>query len=330
MSKYLIIGSGAFGSALAQPLLFNGHQIDFYSINANELNEIKEHQTNSRYFRTNKFLHPINKIYNNLQTALIDNIYDVILLCVPSNALRSVIDILKTFDLRNQIILNAAKGMDLKTFQFWGDIIEKEVQCAAVFCLAGPSFAVEVFAQKPTKINILGANKTLAQQIKKDFQTPWFSLAFSSQTSSANFLASMKNVLAIGCGLVQGLYNSKNALCAYLTQGVKEILLFLKTIYQADVNDFISYFGFGDLILTCTDDKSRNFMFGFQLATNDALDLINNNCSTVEGLNALHGINDLLNKHQLTNECPLFYHLYKVVYEQGCIKKYISLIFAQD
>ncbi|MCV3728249.1 NAD(P)-binding domain-containing protein [Ureaplasma miroungigenitalium] len=329
MSKYLIIGSGAFGSALSQPLLANQHQVDFYSINTNELNEIKNQQTNQAYFGQQKFLGQINQVYNDLTQALTMNVYERIILCVPSNALRSVIDQLKLFNCQQSVLINASKGMDLTKLQLWNDVLEQEINCAGVFCLSGPSFAVEVFVQKPTKINLLGNNEQLGQAIIKDFSTPWFSLAFSTNVKSANFFASMKNVLAIGCGLVQGLYESKNALCAYLTKGVQEVLLLAHKVYQTPTDDFIDYYGLGDLILTCTDQKSRNFQFGLQLSKQKASVLLAHNKTTTEGLDSLCGVYHLLQKHHLNTACPLLDYLYQVVYDDAVIMDYMELIFHQ-
>ncbi|MCV3753986.1 NAD(P)H-dependent glycerol-3-phosphate dehydrogenase [Ureaplasma zalophigenitalium] len=330
MSKYLIIGSGAFGSALSQPLLANQHSVDFYSINNDELDEIKNKQTNHIYFGDQKFLGKINQVYNNLNHALANNDYERIILCVPSNALRGVIDQLKKFDCQKSVLINASKGMDLSKLQLWSDVLEQEIACAGVFCLSGPSFAVEVFAQKPTKINLLGNNEKLGQAIIVDFSTPWFSLAFSTNVKSANFFASMKNVLAIGCGLVQGLYESKNALCAYLTKGVQEVLLLAHKVYQTPTEDFIDYYGLGDLILTCTDQKSRNFQFGLQLSKQKASVLLAHNKTTTEGLDSLCGVYNLLRKYDLNAVCPLLDYLYQVVYQDAITIDYVELIFHQQ
>ncbi|WP_016829194.1 NAD(P)H-dependent glycerol-3-phosphate dehydrogenase [Ureaplasma urealyticum] len=311
MSKILIIGSGAFGSALTQVLVSNHHTVDVYGINQNELNDLQQNQKNTTYFQDQKLSQPINNTYLDIHLAL-KNHYDFIVIVIPSFAIKNFVDSIKTLDLSQAIVVNATKGLNLETKSSWCDYIQQNLKIKALIGLVGPSFAIDVFLKKPTVVNLVGTDLDALIKTKQAFENDWFKCVLSKQFEVANYISCFKNALAIGCGIIYGLEKSHNSLVAFLTKGINEMQLILETIYQKKVNP-LEYFFIGDTILTCTDQKSRNFSFGLLVAQQGVQTALENKQKTVEGLNNIKVIYEIIKTKQI--DAPLFESLYEVINE---------------
>ncbi|ASD24846.1 NAD(P)H-dependent glycerol-3-phosphate dehydrogenase [Ureaplasma parvum] len=309
MSKILIVGSGAFGSALTQVLVSNSHIVDVYGINENELNDLKENQKNKKYFHDQKLDLPINNTYLDINLAL-QNQYDFIIIAIPSFAIKNFVDNIKIFNLSKTIVVNAAKGLNLETKSSWCDYIKQNLKIKALVGLVGPSFAIDVFFKKPTVVNLVGNNSNALIKVKEEFENNWFKCILSKQFDAANYISCFKNALAIGCGIIYGLQNSNNSLVAFLTKGINEMQLILEKIFHKKVNP-LEYFFIGDTILTCTDQKSRNFSFGLLIAQQGVQEALVNKQQTIEGLNNIKVIYEIIKTNQIS--APLFQNLYKVI-----------------
>lgn len=326
-SNILIIGSGAFGSALAQVLLYNKHNVSIYGINQKELQCLRYENTNRFYFGDIKLVRPLVAVYNDFSEALTNNSYDFIILALPSIAIIETLVKLKGYDLQNTIIINTSKGLDPDNMCSWYQTIKTNLKVKGVSTLCGPSFAIEVFSLIPTAVNVVGCDQSILKEVKKIFQNDWFFVVTSDQLEVANYVSCLKNALAIGSGIIQQTYLSTNPLSSFLVKGVKEMKVILKTILKQDV-DVDDYFGWGDIILTCTDVKSRNFSFGTKIALLGITDALMNNKSTVEGYANVKTIYELIQKHNI--QAPMFSYLYEIIYNEANSKSLFKIALSNE
>ncbi|AJQ45327.1 hypothetical protein JM47_01800 [Ureaplasma diversum] len=326
-SNVLIIGSGAFGSALAQVLVYNKHDVSIYGINEKELQSLRYEGTNHLYFRELKLVRQLTAVYNDFDQALNNQTYDFIILAIPSVAIAETLAKLQAYNLENTIIVNTSKGLDSNNMCSWYETIKTNLNVKGVSTLCGPSFALEVFSLIPTAVNIVGCDRSVLEDVKALFQNDWFFAIISDKLNEANYISCLKNALAIGSGIIYQTYLSTNPISAFLVKGVKEIKTILKTILKTDV-DVDEYFGWGDIILTCTDIKSRNFNFGTKIATNGAQATIMNNKGTVEGYSNIKTIYELIQQHNI--KAPLFSYLYEIVYNEANIKQLFKIALSDE
>lgn len=214
---------------------------------------------------------------------------DILVLCVPAQAIRDVLKLV-TFP-KKGIIVNTAKGIERKThafpFQIVTEIFGKKVE---YYSLMGPSFAQEINEHMPTLVN-LGYQKNAAHPkfIQKLFQTDFFRVRLNEGVAVLEIAAAMKNVYAIGCGLVDGLGYGENTKAKIQILAIEEMIRLFHGLHLRMSRDMIAG-TVGDLILTCAGRDSRNFRFGklfSQYSTADALTKIN---STVEGYDSLFSL----------------------------------------
>jgi glycerol-3-phosphate dehydrogenase (NAD(P)+) len=188
----------------------------------------------------------------------------------------------------------------------------------------GPSFAVDVFAQVPTIVNLLQEDIELASEVAKLFNNYRFACVPSTDVIGGQITSALKNVLAVICGYVDNL--SINTKAAIFCEGIKEIYNFVK-IYGGKADTIVDFCGIGDIYLTCTDSKSRNFTLGLELQENDydntPSKLTN---KTVEGYVTFPIIYDFIKKNNV--KAPLFEEFYDLLYNNSVSKEnFIAELF---
>ncbi|AMD81442.1 glycerol-3-phosphate dehydrogenase (NAD(P)+) [Mycoplasmopsis canis PG 14] len=299
--KFGFIGTGAYGSALANILTHNNLKTIMYGINDDEINDINNGY-NKKFFGEKKFDN------NHLITATKDLEYvldnsENIVLAVPSFVLSSTLSKMK--ELRPQVkwnIINIAKGFETQTRTFFSEFIKKEMKESLnnLSTLLGPSFAIELFEKNKTIINIFGDSKKYNNEVISYFNNDYFKIYPIDDPFSAELFAALKNVLAIGCGILSEVSNSKNTFAAFLTTGVKEILMIYGKIAKKKKYKLVfDYATFGDTVLTCSNDKSRNFSYGKFIAKNGIESANKEFQGTIEGKEAAKVLVEILNIYRI-------------------------------
>ncbi|WP_371808119.1 NAD(P)H-dependent glycerol-3-phosphate dehydrogenase [Mycoplasma sp. Mirounga ES2805-ORL] len=298
MKKITFIGTGAWASGLATVLAKNNHKITMWGIDQNEVDDINQ-GINSKYFGTQKFNNPKNIVATlNLNEALED--FDYMVLAVPSSAFNNVIKQIKDIVKDKKInIINVAKGIDFKTNKFFSTVILDEFKGTVnnICSIIGPSFAVEVFENKLTMVNVVGQNPKFLKEISQIFNNDRFRLVVNDDEHGSELFAALKNVLAIGIGMVKEFHPYQNPQAALLSVGVKEIHNIYRALFP-DSNDILGFelAGTGDIFLTCSSPKSRNFTFGTQVAKYGIQKALEINNKTVEGYHTAKTLNNILKK----------------------------------
>ena len=270
MAKISVIGSGGWGIALTILLHKNGHDLTIWSFDKKEAEELKKIRQNKTKL-PNILLPEDVKVTDDLKEAVDDK--DILILAVPSKAIRSVSKSLKNIIKDNQIIVNVAKGLEEDTLKTMTDIIEEELKDKnpKVAVLSGPSHAEEVGRGIPTTCVISAHNKELTLYLQNIFMNPSFRVYTSPDMLGVEIGGALKNVIALAAGIADGLNYGDNTKAALITRGIKEISS-LGVAMGGEQSTFYGLTGLGDLIVTCASMHSRNRRAGILLGQGKTLD----------------------------------------------------------
>lgn len=270
MAKISVIGSGGWGIALTILLHKNGHNLTIWSFDKKEAEELKKTRQNKTKL-PNILLPEDVKVTDDLREAVDDK--DILILAVPSKAIRSVSKSLKNIIKDNQIIVNVAKGLEEDTLETMTDIIEEELKGKKpqVAVLSGPSHAEEVGRGIPTTCVVSAHNKELTLYLQNIFMNPSFRVYTSPDMLGVEIGGALKNVIALAAGIADGLNYGDNTKAALITRGIKEIAS-LGVAMGGEQSTFYGLTGLGDLIVTCASMHSRNRRAGILLGQGKTLD----------------------------------------------------------
>ena len=270
MAKISVIGSGGWGIALTILLHKNGHDLTIWSFDKKEAEELKKTRQNKTKL-PNILLPEDVKVTDDLREAVDDK--DILILAVPSKAIRSVSKSLKDIIKENQVIVNVAKGLEEDTLETMTDIIEEELKDKnpKVAVLSGPSHAEEVGRGIPTTCVVSAHNKELTLYLQNIFINPSFRVYTSPDMLGVEIGGALKNVIALAAGIADGLNYGDNTKAALITRGIKEISA-LGVAMGGEQSTFYGLTGLGDLIVTCASMHSRNRRAGILLGQGKTLD----------------------------------------------------------
>ena len=299
MKKILVIGAGSWGTALANTLACNNKNVFLWTEKPKVSDQINKTKINKKYFK-NILLHKnITSIFGKIDPKL----YSFIFYVLPAKAFDKF---LKNYLIYNQVnnFIICSKGLGEKG-EFVSDLAKDNLRIKNLFILSGPSFADEVILNKPTALSLAG--KKQHETIGILFQSSNLRLYYSNHLKTLEFLGILKNIYALGAGIIDALNLGENAKASYLTRCLYEIKSTLKT-KKLDQEQLFSLGGVGDLFLTSNSSKSRNYNFGYRLIKNK---LKNPEKITIEGLNSIHVINK--NKDIDFNQLPILKTIFNII-----------------
>ena len=252
MADISVIGSGSWGTALAWLLRNNGHRVTLWSYLREENEMFLKYRENVDKL-PGVLLDQEVAFTNQLEESIPGR--DMLVLAVPSPAIRSTARNMRGLVSEGQLIVNVAKGIEEKTLMTMTDIIEEEIPQADVAVLSGPSHAEEVGKGLPTTIVAGAHSRETAERIQGYFMSPVFRVYIETG-------AALKNVIALAAGMADGLGYGDNTKAALITRGIAEISR-LGTAMGAHLETFYGLSGIGDLIVTCASVHSRNRKAGW-------------------------------------------------------------------
>ena len=259
MADISVIGSGSWGTALAWLLRNNGHRVTLWSYLREENEMFLKYRENVDKL-PGVLLDQEVVFTNQLEESIPGR--DMLVLAVPSAAIRSTARNMRGLVSEGQLIVNVAKGIEEKTLMTMTDIIEEEIPQADVAVLSGPSHAEEVGKGLPTTIVAGAHSRETAERIQGYFMSPVFRVYTSSDMLGIETGAALKNVIALAAGMADGLGYGDNTKAALITRGIAEISR-LGTAMGAHLETFYGLSGIGDLIVTCASVHSRNRKAGW-------------------------------------------------------------------
>jgi len=261
-SPIAILGAGSWGTALALHLSRLGQIVHLWTFNETHARQMEKDRCNRKYLPEQRFP-PTLKIFFDLKLA-IQNVSDI-LITVPSAAFCEVLTQLKPLLTPKQPLIWATKGLDEQTGLLLHDIVLRILGHRDAYAvLSGPSFAKEVARGLPTAVVAASLDLNFAKKIQQRFNSPRFRVYLTDDVLGVEIGGATKNVLAIATGISDGMGFGSNSRCALMTRGLAEIMR-LGLALGAKPETLIGLTGLGDLVLTCTDDQSRNRRFGILL-----------------------------------------------------------------
>lgn len=320
--KVAILGSGAFGIALARLAASNAKKIVLWGRDKSVCEYINQHRHHPT--RLSQVMFPPNvSADSDLKTVLSDA--PVIILALPMAALATVLTRAEEFFISDALVVCTTKGIEEHTNALPCDVIARSVSSlvAERSCyLSGPSFAIELAMGMPTALTIASVDKKAGMRVQEWFSQENCRLYRSQDVIGVCVGGAFKNVIAIAAGACLGLGLGRNALAALITRGLAEVTR-LAVRMGGKPNTLSGLSGVGDLILSCTDDMSRNHRLGTLLATgqslNEALVAIG---SVVEGAKTAKAVPFLMSKYHV--DLPISLSVHRVLYQGLSVKTAIS------
>ncbi|GAA6184787.1 MULTISPECIES: NAD(P)H-dependent glycerol-3-phosphate dehydrogenase [Alteromonadaceae] len=307
-----VLGAGSYGTALAFCLARNEVQTYLWGRDTAQMKEMQTSRCNQRYLPEAIFPDAL-EIIPNLASAIANS--QDILVVVPSHAFAQTLTAIKPFLTDQHRLIWATKGLEPKTGRLLQEVAEEVLGSdIPLAVLSGPTFAKEMVAGLPTAISLSSTDELLAEEFSAKLHcSKSFRVYKNPDFIGVQLGGAVKNVIAIGAGLSDGLGFGANARTALITRGLAELTrLGLKM--GAKPETFMGMAGLGDLVLTCTDNQSRNRRFGLALGTGKSVeDAIDSIGQVVEGYRNAEEVKILADK--LAVEMPITEQIYQVLYQ---------------
>jgi glycerol-3-phosphate dehydrogenase (NAD(P)+) len=325
--KIALLGAGSWGTALAILAAKNGCQVMLWGHSETHILAISQARENQQYL-PGQSLPVLVSVTSDLKKAA--EFSDFVLLSLPSHAFKSTLLDLKTnINSNNLKIAWATKGFNPEDgcllHQVVADVFSPQTPAAV---LSGPSFAREVAANLPTAITVASTNIEFANQIADILHNDRFRAYTSSDIIGVEVGGAVKNVLAIAAGIADGLGFGANTRAALITRGLNEIMR-LGIKLGGKQETFIGLAGLGDLVLTCTDNQSRNRRFGLALGLGRSMTEIAKEIGQeIEGISSAKETYLLAKQHNV--DMPIVEQTYKVLYEKLSPLTAVQNLLARD
>lgn len=309
-NKIAVVGAGGWGTALANVLTFNGLDVLIWAYETEVVNEINTSHTNQVYLKD-------IPLKNNIRaTNSIEEIFQfsqIILSSVPTQYIRSVFSYSQS-QLADSYIINVAKGIEKNTYHRCSEIfLDLGLVLERYAILTGPSHAEEVARQIPTTVVVSSNNLEFALFVQKTFSNDTFRVYTSTDTVGCEFGGSLKNIIAIASGIIDGLKFGDNTKAALITRGLAEINR-LAVAMGANPQTMSGLAGLGDLFVTCNSPHSRNRRVGELIGQGKKLDEIINSMKMIaEGIASTQSVFELSKK--INVEMPIIEKVYEILFE---------------
>lgn len=268
MSRVAVVGAGAWGTALADVLGRNGHDVTLWAREADVVESVNARHENAR-FLAGATLDPRVRATGDAAAAVREA--DLVILAAPSAFLRRVAQQLAAALPPGVSVGVATKGIEEGSLALMGDVVEAELPGHAVVALSGPSFALEVARRQPTAIVSASADDAAAAAFQRALSSDTFRVYTQHDVRGVELGGSLKNVMAVATGILEGLGLGYNPRAALITRGLAEMTR-LGVALGARSETFAGLAGLGDLVLTCTGALSRNRAVGVAIGQGQSLD----------------------------------------------------------
>jgi len=306
-----ILGAGSWGTALAIHLASAGLEVTLWGNEADHMARLQQQRCNQQFLPDIAFPDNLH-IQADLAPAL--NSAGWILLAIPSYAFRSFLSKASSLIDKETAVTWASKGLEEGSGKLLHQVVKEElVQCSRFAVISGPTFAKEVAMGMPTAITVASESNALATEISHCLHHGNFRAYTSNDVIGVELGGALKNVLAIASGIADGLGFGANARAALITRGLAELMR-LGVTMGGSRETFMGLAGMGDLVLTCTDNQSRNRRMGLKLAEGLSKEQIREEIGQeIEGVRTAREAMHLSEKFQV--ELPIIEQVYKVLYE---------------
>jgi glycerol-3-phosphate dehydrogenase (NAD(P)+) len=305
-----VIGAGAWGTALADLLARNGHEVRLWAYEPDVIESINTKHENVRFLRGHQLSHSIQAI-GDIDRAV--GGAELVTLATPSHVLRTILKSAARSLPSGAPLVVATKGIEKETLSLMTDVAEQEVPAAAVVALSGPSFAMEVVTCQPTAVVVASKQDGAAGIAQRAFSSPYFRTYTHTDVIGVELGGALKNVMAVATGIAEGLGLGFNARAALVTRGLAEMTR-LGMALGAQQGTFAGLAGLGDLVLTCTGSLSRNRAVGVEVGKGRKLeDILKDRETVAEGVVTAQSARELAAREGV--EMPIVDTVNRVLFE---------------
>jgi glycerol-3-phosphate dehydrogenase (NAD(P)+) len=309
--KCAVIGAGAWGTALANVLAENSHEVALWAFEPDVADAIETSRENQR-FLPGITLH--GGIHASTDKGEVLDGATLVVFAAPSHMLRSVAEDCVAVVRGDATLVVATKGIERGTLQLMTDVVAGVLTNRPVVALSGPSFASEVAARQPSAVVAASTDRAAAGATQEAFSSPSFRVYTHDDVPGVELGGALKNVMAVATGISDGLALGFNARAALITRGLAEITR-LGTTLGARPTTFAGLAGLGDLVLTCTGSLSRNRSVGLEIGRGRALsDILAGRETVAEGVTTTESAKALAERQGV--EMPIVAAVHRVLFER--------------
>ena len=319
--KVGILGTGAYGLALSSILRNNNCDIIMWTKFKEEKELLIKERQNKKLLPNYKLDDKI-KVTNNIDKCIKRS--DLLIIAIPAAYINDVALLMKPY-IKNNHILIATKGIEQETGLFIDEILKKHLNTKNIAVISGPSFAADIVNKMPIGLSLASKSKKTIRLAKKAFENDYLKMRDTTDVIGVEICGSIKNVIAIAAGMLAGLEENSSTTAMFLTEAIHDMMEILDA-FGANKKTVTSFAGLGDLLLTCSSVKSRNFAFGKMIGAKKSKEEIDKYLknTTVEGYYTLESIYKLL-KNKKVN-IPIINLIYDIVVNGKDPKKLLSFI----
>ena len=320
-----VIGAGSWGTTIADLVARNGFPVKLWVRRAEQLDALQQSGINERYLPGKVLASSIEYI---IDIGAAVSTADVVFLAVPSHTLRGVLREIKEFIQSSTIIVSAIKGIEVDTLQRMSEVIAAVLPDNPLAILSGPNIAKEIAAGLPAAAVVAAKDLSVSQSVQQLLVADNFRVYTATDIVGVELGGALKNVMAIGAGIVSQLALGDNLRATFITRGLAEMIR-MGAALGADKQTFSGLSGLGDLIVTCTSVNSRNFSAGRMLAQGFSVEEINEKLQMIaEGIKTTLAAKQLAEKYNV--EMPIIEAAHQIIYEQVAPLQALQQLMARD
>jgi glycerol-3-phosphate dehydrogenase (NAD(P)+) len=319
-----VLGGGSFGTAVANLLAGNGHRVKQWMRDPEQAAAIRDNRENPRYLKGIKVLDGVEAV-TDLQATLQGS--ELVFVALPSSALRSVLTPHVEL-LTGKMLVSLTKGIEADTFKLMSEILQDIAPAARIGVLSGPNLAREIAEHALTATVVASEDEDLCQQVQAALHGRTFRVYASADRFGVELGGALKNVYAIIAGMAVALNMGENTKSMLITRALAEMTRFAVS-QGANPMTFLGLAGVGDLIVTCSSPKSRNYQVGFALGQGLSLDeAVTRLGEVAEGVNTLRVLK--AKAQELQVYMPLVAGLHAILFEGRTLEQVIELLMRAE
>ena len=323
--KIGLLGCGAYGMALSSILIENECDVTMWTKFEAEKDNLEKNRRNEKLIPNFEISEKI-KLTTNIADCVQDK--ELLIVAIPAAFIDSLAIEMKPYIKDNHILI-ATKGIEQETGLFINQIIEKHLDTENIAVISGPSFAIDLVSKMPVGLSLASKKDTTISIVKKALQNKYVKLRETDDIIGVEICGSIKNVIALSSGMLEGLGANDSTKAMLLTEAMHDMEKILDA-FSANKRTVLSFSGIGDLLLTCTSTKSRNFTFGKIIGENKGKEKIKEYLAntTVEGYYTLESIYDLLKDKSIS--IPVIDLIYDIVVNGENPEKLLTFLVEKE
>lgn len=308
--KIAILGTGAYGMALASIFDYNKCKVKMWTNSKEEMEPLLENRKSDKI----NYIIPNSIVISTDMKDTVENA-DIIVIAVPAKVVRDVCEMVKGYYEEKQVICIASKGIEQDTCLFLYDVVRNNIKTNDIAVISGGTFAVDIIKKVPVGLSIATKSNYARDLIISAMENDYVKLRPTKDIIGTEICGSIKNVIAIASGMIGGMGYPESTSTMFITESLHDIKELIKAL-GGDSKTILSFAGFGDLLLTCTSTKSRNYTLGKIIGEKRPREEIDKyiESTTIEGLYTLMAIKKLLKNKKI--KMPIINFIYDIIIDK--------------